>query len=105
GPASTSASDRQPSGEQVGGNRERANANTRYVVTVAAFGTSQEANQLTSELRRKYLSTYTQEPSGSDTLYRVNIGPYDKREAAEQVQQELVAEGRKGIMIIQQDQK
>ena len=84
-----------------------ADANARYVVRVASFGTSQEANQLTQDLRTKYLSAYTQEPErgGKDTLYHVNIGPYDSRDAAEQVAQELAAEGRKGVTILEQNQK
>jgi cell division septation protein DedD len=82
-------------------------ANTRYVVRVASFGTSQEANQLMQDLRTKYLSAYTQDPErgGKDTLYHVNIGPYDSREAAEQVAQELAGEGRKGVTILEQSQK
>jgi cell division protein FtsN len=39
-------------------------------------------------------------PSGNqETLYRVNIGPYDKPDA-DKVATELATEGRKGIMIL-----
>ncbi|HYM00546.1 MAG TPA: SPOR domain-containing protein [Blastocatellia bacterium] len=81
--------------------------NTRYVVRVASFGTSQDANQLMQDLRTKYLSAYTQDPErgGKDTLYHVNIGPYDSREAADQVAQELAAEGRKGVTVLEQNQR
>lgn len=72
----------------------------RFVVRVAAFGTVEQANQLAGELRRKYISAHTQMPSGQETLFRVNIGPYNRREDAQQVANELAAEGRKGIMII-----
>ena len=82
-------------------------SNTRYVVRVASFGTGQEANQLMQDLRTKYLSAYTQDPErgGKDTLYHVNIGPYDSRDAAEQVAQELAGDGRKGVTILEQNQK
>ena len=78
---------------------------TRYLVLVAAFGTDTKANQLTMELRRKYPSAYTQQPpGGEDTLYRVYIGPYPKREDAETVANELGSEGRKGVMIVPKTQ-
>src|SRR5215472_8773786 len=77
--------------------------NARFIVHVATFGTAEQADQLTRELRRKYLSADTQRPSqGGDTLYRVNIGPYKNRADAEQVARELQGEGRKGIMVLPQ---
>jgi cell division protein FtsN len=72
----------------------------RYIVRVSgSFGTLEKANQLTMELRRKYPSAYTQNPTGEDTLYRVHIGPYNTREDAQQVVSELAAQGFKGVMI------
>jgi cell division septation protein DedD len=73
---------------------------SRYVVHVASFGTADEANKLTADLGRKYISAFTQspKPSDQDRLYHVNIGPYDKRDA-DQVAEELRKEGRKGVMI------
>lgn len=72
----------------------------RYIVRVSgSFGTLEKANQLTMELRRKYPSAYTQNPTGEDTLYRVHIGPYNTREDAQQVVSELTAQGFKGVMI------
>lgn len=71
---------------------------TRYMVVVAAFGTEEKANELREALRRKrYISAHTQR--SGDKLFNVLIGPYDKREAAEQVANDLVAEGRKGIKV------
>jgi len=67
----------------------------RYAVLVAAFGTQDKAKQLESELRKKYLSAHVQMENG---LYRVRIGPYDKRDA-DKVAGELSNE-RKGIMIL-----
>jgi cell division protein FtsN len=48
-------------------------------------------------MRRDYIATHVQMPSGGDTLYRVVIGPYKKRDA-EQVAADL-SNKRKGIMI------
>jgi cell division protein FtsN len=77
--------------------------NARFIVHVATFGTAEQADRLTRELRRKYLSADTQQPAQSgDTLYRVNIGPYKSRADAEQVARELQGEGRKGVMVLPQ---
>jgi cell division protein FtsN len=80
--------------------------NARFIVHVATFGTAEQADRLTKELKRKYLSADTQQPAqGGDTLYRVNIGPYKSRADAEQVARELQGEGRKGIMVLPQSNK
>ena len=72
----------------------------RYIVQVgASFGTAEKANELTAQLRKKYVSAHTQNPSGTDTLYRVRIGPYNSREDAQQVANELASQGFKGVMI------
>jgi cell division protein FtsN len=73
---------------------------TRYIVQVgASFGTVEKANELTAQLKKKYLGAHTQNPTGSDTLYRVRIGPYDRRDDAQQVANELSSQGFKGVMI------
>ena len=73
---------------------------TRYIVQVgSSFGTVEKANELTAQLRHKYPSAHTQNPTGSDTLYRVRIGPYNNREDAQQVANELASQGFKGVMI------
>ena len=77
-------------------------AGGEYVVLVGTFGSQEKADQLTAELKRKlYKSAYTQTPTrgGDDTLYRVFIGPYERKEDADRVANELTAEGRKGVMI------
>lgn len=79
---------------------QQASSDTRYIVQVgSSFGTVEKANELTSQLRRKYPSAHTQNPAGSDTLYRVRIGPYNSREDAQQVANELASQGFKGVMI------
>lgn len=76
-----------------------------YVLQVAGFGTQEKASQMVSDLRRKYKSAHTQSPSGDDTIYRVLIGPYATRQEADQIANELVSQGTKGIMIIPWPQK
>ena len=75
-------------------------SDARYIVQVgASFGTAEKANELTAQLRRKYPSAHTLNPTGSETLYRVRIGPYNSREDAQQVANELASQGFKGVMI------
>ena len=75
-------------------------SDTRYIVQVgASFGTVEKANELTAQLKKKYLGAHTQNPTAGDTLYRVRIGPYDRRDDAQQVANELSSQGFKGVMI------
>ena len=75
-------------------------SDARYIVQVgSSFGTAEKANELTSQLRHKYPSAHTQNPTGADTLYRVLIGPYQSREEAQQAANELASQGFKGVMI------
>ncbi|HEU4389964.1 MAG TPA: SPOR domain-containing protein [Blastocatellia bacterium] len=74
----------------------------RYFIVVAVFGTEEKAKELTAMLRKKnYWSTHFEAASGGTgtKLFRVIIGPYDERDKAERVANELSAEGRKGIKI------
>jgi cell division septation protein DedD len=74
----------------------------RYLVRVAAFGTQQKAEELKNELRnKKFISAYVQMPEGTETLYNVNLGPFERREEAQQVANELSIEGKKVLGIFQ----
>jgi len=85
---------RQASGPQVSSER-------RYVVQVgSSFESLEKANDLTTKLRITYPSAHTQYPRGDDTFYRVRIGPYDVREDARQVANELTGQGFAGVMIL-----
>lgn len=76
-------------------------SDTRYIVQVgASFGTAEKANELAVQLRKKYPSAHLQNPAGTDSLYRVRIGPYNSREDAQQVASELGSQGFKGVMIL-----
>lgn len=71
----------------------------RYVVRVAAFGTLEEATRLRDELRRRYPSAEVQRPKGDDAVHRVTIGPYNSRDDARKVMNELAGEGFKGLSV------
>ena len=77
-------------------------SDARYIVQVgASFGTAEKANELTAQLRKKYPSAHTRNPTSSgDTLFRVRIGPYNSREDAQVVANELGSQGFKGVMIM-----
>ena len=78
---------------------QQALRDARYIVQVgSSFGTAEKANELTTQLRKKYPSAHTQNPTGADTLYRVRIGPYNSREEAQQLANELTSQGFKGVM-------
>lgn len=79
--------------------QQQASRDARYIVQVgSSFGTAEKANELTTQLRKKYPSAHTQNPTGTDTLYRVRIGPYNSREEAQQLVNELTSQGFKGVM-------
>jgi cell division septation protein DedD len=78
-------------------NQPATDENAQYVVLIGTFGTLEQAKQLETDMRRDYIATHVQMPSSGDTLYRVVIGPYKKRDA-EQVAADL-SNKRKGIMI------
>ena len=80
--------------------QQPASSDARYIVQVgASFGTAEKANELTSQLRRKYPSAHTRNPTPPETLFRVRIGPYTNREDAQVVANELASQGFKGVMI------
>ena len=72
---------------------------SQYVVFVASFGTLEKAKQLESDLQKlNYRAAYVQLPSGQESLFRVNIGPYDKADAEKVAT--MLSNERKGIMIL-----
>ncbi|MFY9573814.1 MAG: SPOR domain-containing protein [Blastocatellia bacterium] len=90
----------RPASANANMQQQPGSSDARYIVQVgASFGTAEKANELTTQLRRKYPSAHTQNPMGSDTLYRVRIGPYNNRDDAQQVANELASQGFKGVMI------
>ena len=83
-----------------------ANGDARYVVRVAAYGTQEEAQKIVDDLKgERYLSAHIRTPDAENALYRVFIGPFELRDAAQQVANELAAAGKKGLMIYQDNEK
>ena len=95
----------QPAAE---GKQPATNANTngpagdstsQYVVFIASFGTLEKAKQLEGDLQKlNYRSAFVQMPTSQETLYRVNIGPYDRADAEKVVA--MLSNERKGLMIL-----
>jgi SPOR domain len=80
---------------------QQVSSQARYVVQLgASFSTAEKANELASRLRRNYPSAYTESPNASETLYRVRVGPYNSRDDAEQVANDLAGEGFAGVTIL-----
>ena len=76
-----------------------ADGGTQYVVYIASFGTLEKAKQLEADLLKlNYRSAFVQMPTSQETLYRVNIGPYDKNDAEKVVT--MLSNERKGLMIL-----
>jgi len=76
-------------------------SDTRYVVQLAeSYTTAKEADKVTWHLRRQYPNAHTNSPSGSETHYRVRVGPFSNRGDAEQVAKELEGQGFKGAKVL-----
>jgi cell division septation protein DedD len=96
--AQPAAATKQPSANTntLGQSTDR---NTQYVVYIASFGTLEKAKQLEADLLKlNYRSAFVQMPTNQETLYRVNIGPYDKEDAEKVVM--MLSNERKGLMIL-----
>jgi DedD protein len=73
--------------------------NAAFSVQLAAFSDDKGANALASKLKQAGHPAYT-EPYASSrgTLWRVRVGPYPTREAAESARTKLKADGQNGII-------
>src|SRR4029434_7818484 len=71
-----------------------------YVQLGSSFDTAAKANALTNKLRVTYPTVHTHFPSGDETQYRVRIGPFNTREDARQVANELTGEGFPGVTVL-----
>jgi len=83
---------RQASGQQASG---------RYIVQVgSSLERADRANELTRKLRLTYPNAYTQSPGVDETVYRVFVGPFNTREEARQVSNDLTGQGFAGVMVL-----
>lgn len=65
-----------------------------FVVQIGSFGEENNAMRLIQELRRDFPVYYRQGEVGGKQVYRVRVGPYDSREAAEIVATRLRERGK-----------
>jgi DedD protein len=74
-------------------------ANGTFAVQLAAFSDDKGANALAGKLKRAGYSAYT-EPfkTSKGTLWRVRVGPYPTRDAANAARDKLKSEGQSGIV-------
>jgi DedD protein len=70
-----------------------------FAVQLAAFSDDKGANALAGKLKRAGYSAYT-EPlkTSKGTLWRVRVGPYPSRDAANAARDKLKSEGQNGIV-------
>lgn len=69
---------------------------TPFVIQLAASSARQDADTLVGALKGRGYSAFTVTPEQAkqgDNLYRVEVGPFSTRDAAEKVRQKLVGEG------------
>lgn len=97
GAAETAAAGKLSANANTAG--QAADNNSQYVVYIASFGTLEKAKQLEADLQKlNYRSAFVQMPNSQETLYRVNIGPYDRADAEKVVV--MLSNERKGLMIL-----
>lgn len=96
--APSAAKGAAPSGNAVP-SANAANGNGTFAVQLAAFSDDKGANALAGRLKRAGYSAYT-EPlkTSKGTLWRVRVGPYASRDAANAARDKLKSEGQNGIV-------
>jgi DedD protein len=79
--------------------RKPSASQTAFAVQLAAFADDKGANALANRLKKSGHPAYTEAYSTSrGTLWRVRVGPYPTREAAESARTKLKADGQNGII-------
>jgi DedD protein len=91
------AADRTP--KPPTGDARASSAKGSYSVQLAAFSDDKGANALAGRLKKAGHPAYTEPYNTSrGTLYRVRVGPYPTRDAAEAARAKLKADGQNGII-------
>lgn len=76
-----------------------AGKSSAYAVQLAAFADDKGANALAARLKKSGYAAYTEPVSTSrGTLWRVRVGPYPTRDAADAARDKLKADGQNGIV-------
>ena len=69
-----------------------------WVVQVASFSERGNAEDLAQKLKGKFPASYTPGQVKGKTWYRVNIGPFDSKQAAQSAADRLAKAGHKGLV-------
>jgi DedD protein len=97
-PASSSTAASAPSG--VPAAAPAVAATEGYVVQLAAFADDKGANALAGRLKKSGYGAYVEPVQTSrGTLWRVRIGGYPSRDAADAARDKLKTEGQNGIVV------
>jgi len=99
-PAAAKSSDRSDkAAKSADSSRNVQTKSAGYSVQLAAFSDDRGANALAGRLKKAGHPAYTEPYTTSrGTLYRVRVGPYSTREAAESARAKLKADGQNGII-------
>lgn len=99
-PAAAKSSDRSDkAAKSADASRNVQTKSAGYSVQLAAFSDDRGANALAGRLKKAGHPAYTEPYTTSrGTLYRVRVGPYSTREAAESARAKLKADGQNGII-------
>lgn len=69
-----------------------------WVVQVASFSDQGNATDLAKKLQGQFAASYTPAQVNGKTWYRVNVGPFDSRQAAQSAADQLSQAGHKGLV-------
>ena len=75
---------------------EKADANQRFVVQVAALGTQEKVDELQARLRAGGISSFTKK---AGALIKVQVGPFGSREEADRTKAKLGSMGLSGFLV------
>lgn len=69
-----------------------------WVVQVASFSHRDNAESIVKKLKGRFKASYTPGKANGKTLYRVNLGPFDSKQAANSAADKLSDAGHKGLV-------
>lgn len=95
--SSHSSSASKSSGSSSGSGLEQSSI-SGWVVQVASFSHRNYAESMAKKLKGQFKASYTPGQANGKTLYRVNVGPFDSRDAAESAADRLSQGGHKGLV-------
>ena len=97
--ATTPATKAEPKAAETAAAAAKNGAKDGFAVQLAAFSDDKGANSLANRLKRDGYPAYTEPLKTSrGTLWRVRVGPFPSRDAANVVRDKLKTEGQNGIV-------